>query len=142
MSGYTVVTYQINTSHISDSKGNCVNIKLIIIKGQLFSIPKYPGQACSKRQVTELISDCSRKARTRRNLLFLKNIENKCYHFAVLLEERHFSLYSLIFQDRVVNFADEPKTLFCTYTVCMCHKDFTQNLHHGGKHCWLPFVCG
>lgn len=63
MSGYTIVTYQINTSYISDSKGNCVNIKLIIIKGQLFSIPKYPGQACSERQVTELNSDCSRKAR-------------------------------------------------------------------------------
>lgn len=64
MSEYTIVTYQINTSYVSDSKGNCVNIKLIIIKGQLFSIPKYPGQAWSERQVIELSSDCSRKART------------------------------------------------------------------------------
>lgn len=50
MSGYPTTTYQINTSYISDSKGNCVNIKLIVIKGQLFSIPKYPGQACNKNQ--------------------------------------------------------------------------------------------
>lgn len=72
---HTIATYQINTSYISYSKGNCVNIKFIVIKGQLFSIAKHPGQACNESQghsIEQALYNCwSKKTRTS---LFQKEI--------------------------------------------------------------------
>lgn len=146
MTGYTIVTYQINTSYISDSKGNCVNIEFIIIKGQLFSIPKYPGQACSERQATELNSDCSRKARTypfQKELIIFEvilktNISTLqfCWRKDILAYiHESFKTEQLILQS-------SQNTVLHIHIVCMCHKDFAQKFYHSGKHCWLPFVCG
>jgi len=136
MSGYTTATYQINTSYISDSKGNCVNIKLIIIEGQLFSIPKHPGQTCSRSQghgIEQILynSDCSRKART--SLFQMEMIINKVkfktnFQFCIFVGGKIPWSYSQTFQhpvlysclsSKVVNFAVQPKR-FSAYRPMLC----------------------
>lgn len=47
----TAISYLINVCDVPDPKGNCVNIKLVIIEGQFFRISQYQASPEKRKAV-------------------------------------------------------------------------------------------